>query len=79
MIRLGMSLYDYFGSPDFEAPPCNGISKPDFVLGFAGINLGARLTEEYELIKMMNPSGCQEDNRTVTAFDPAAWIKDNLR
>ncbi|CAG0937622.1 hypothetical protein TFLX_06569 [Thermoflexales bacterium] len=72
--------YDFINSPEDEAPPPSGISKPDYDLGNKAIQLGDALAEAGALQDLIYPRYCRADIKLPKPdFDPAAWIRANLK
>jgi RHS repeat-associated protein len=73
--------YDYLSSPENEAPPSSGISKPDYDLAFQGMDLGDQLRYDYNLMEEFNFWGC--DAKKVHPewkwTEPGNWIRDHLK
>jgi len=66
--------YDYVGSDEYQKPPEPQVSRPDFILGKLGIDLGDNLGYESWLQSLLVCNTQQKAN-----INPGEWIRANLK
>jgi hypothetical protein len=74
--------YDYIYSPENQAPPVSGISKPDYELAIQGMNLGSQLKKDenfQEYLKALSCDLATKLSRYYQWTDPGNWIRNHLK